>query len=732
MDLLSKEENRPYRAHAASGGAAETATSLRALLETSLDRVLHALGLEMGTIWLHPHRVTRGLSEKVVEIGKAAAQAGLSIPRVQAVPDWQKVEETHPGLAPLADVMGSLGIRASIAVSLQHEDRTGGLAVAASQPRAWTGTEIALVETAAHLLKAAIESLRAEEERRKVNRALKVLGKCNEAVVRAADETLLLRDVCHLLVEDGGYRLAWVGFAEQDAAKTVRPVAQAGFEEGYLDTVNITWEDSERGRGPTGTAIRTGQPAVVRNMLTDPAYTPWREEATRRGYASSIALPLTAGGQTFGALNIYAAEPDAFAPDEVELLRRLADNLAFGIQALRARSALQESEAKYRTLVEQAPDGIFLADAEGRFVDVNPRGCALLRYTRDEILQLSIQDLIPPEDLAAQAIRFDELRSRKPILVKRRLRSKDGSVVPVEITARMLDNGLLQGIVRDVTERKQMEEEIRRQAARAEALLRTASRLNAQLDLGRVLQVVCEETRAALHVPAAAVLLHDDRRDALNLAADSGLAPGLAERMRPLPQALYEAYVRQGDPVVLISDLRAIPDQLVADLCVDYNLRTAVGVRMQRDGHFIGVLTLITPGEVRHFTAEELALLQGLADQAAQAITNARLFEGTRRRLKLVQALRNIDLAITGSLDLRVTFSVVLDEITAQLDLDAAAILLFNLHTQTLEYAAWRGFRTAAIRRLRLRLGEGYAGRAALERRTIYIPFLPESARDSV
>ncbi|MBC7337768.1 MAG: GAF domain-containing protein, partial [Clostridia bacterium] len=184
---------------------------------------------------------------------------------------------------------------------------------------------------------------------------------CNEAVVRAADEATLLKEICCLLVQDGGYRLAWVGFAEQDAARTVRPVAYAGFEEGYLDTVNITWHDSERGRGPTGTAIRSGRPAVVKNMLTDPAYTPWREEATRRGYASSIALPLTAEGHTFGALNIYAPKPDAFAPEEVELLCRLADDLAFGIQALRTQKALRESEAKYRTLVEQAPDGFFLA-----------------------------------------------------------------------------------------------------------------------------------------------------------------------------------------------------------------------------------------------------------------------------------------------------------------------------------------------------------------------------------
>jgi len=705
----------------------ETSAELLALLETSLDGVLRALGLEVGTIWLHPHWVARGMPQEAVAIEKAAASAGLSIPHVQAVPDWQKVGETHLELAPLAGVMERLGIRVSLSVSLQQEGRTGGLAVAAPRPRAWTGTETSLVETVAHLLEMTIKILRAEKELQKANCVPKVLSKCNEALVRAVDEAVLLQEIYRLLVEDGGYRLAWIGFSGQDAAKTVRPVAQAGFEKGYLDTVNITWADSERGRGPTGTAIRTGWPSVVRNMLTDPAYASWREEATRRGYASSIALSLAAGEQTYGALNIYAAEPDAFAPDEVKLLRELADDLAFGIQALRTQTALRESEAKYRTLVEQASDGIFLADAQGRLMDVNPRGCAMLGYRRDEILQLNIQDLILPEDLAAQ----DILRAGDTVLIERRLKSKDGSLVPAEISARMLDNGLLQGIVRDVTGRKQMQEEIRCQAARAEALLRTASRLNARLNLDHVLKVVCEETRAALHVPVAVVLLHDDRRAALDLAAGSGLPPELAERMRLLPRSLYEEYVRQKDRVVVISDLWAVPDRFVADLCLDYNLRTSVGVRMQRDGQLIGVLTLTTVGEVRHFAAEELALLQGLADQAAQAITNGRLFEETRCRLKLVQALRNIDLAIKGCLDLRVTFSVVLDEITAQLGLDAAAILVLNLHTQTLEYAVWRGFRTRAFQRLHLRLGEGYAGRAALERRTIHIPFLPEAERDS-
>ncbi|MCK4339033.1 MAG: response regulator [Candidatus Cloacimonetes bacterium] len=192
------------------------------------------------------------------------------------------------------------------------------------------------------------ERKRAEEALRRVNRARKVLSECNQAVVRSKKESELLHNICELIVKAGGYRLAWVGFAEQDKKKTVRPVAQAGFEKGYLETLNITWKDIERGRGPTGTAIRTGRHYIARNIQTDPNFAPWRDEATKRGYASSIALPLIDNGRTFGALNIYAEEPDAFDAEEVKLLMELADDLAYGIMALRTNVERKRAEENLR------------------------------------------------------------------------------------------------------------------------------------------------------------------------------------------------------------------------------------------------------------------------------------------------------------------------------------------------------------------------------------------------
>jgi signal transduction histidine kinase len=176
-----------------------------------------------------------------------------------------------------------------------------------------------------------------ETELRRINRTSRMISECDQVLVRATDEAELLRAICRLVVDGGGYRMAWVGLAEQDEARSVRPVAQAGFEEGYLDIANITWADTERGRGPVGTAIRTEQAVVARNILTDPGFGPWREAAILRGYAALAALPLKRDQRVLGALTVYASEPDTFDLAEVGLLTQLADDLAYGITALRTR-----------------------------------------------------------------------------------------------------------------------------------------------------------------------------------------------------------------------------------------------------------------------------------------------------------------------------------------------------------------------------------------------------------
>ena len=179
-----------------------------------------------------------------------------------------------------------------------------------------------------------------------------MLSACNQAIIHATSDQGLLQQVCELLVGPGGYVMAWVGFAGNDEARSVRPVAQVGFDAGYLGQAGITWADDERGRGPTGTAIRTGTTQVNQDFATDPRMAPWREAARQRGYQSSVALPLREEAGTFGALMIYAREPDAFNAEELQLLEELADDLAFGIRTLRLRAEREAAEAQVRRMNE--------------------------------------------------------------------------------------------------------------------------------------------------------------------------------------------------------------------------------------------------------------------------------------------------------------------------------------------------------------------------------------------
>ena len=211
----------------------------------------------------------------------------------------------------------------------------------------------------------------AEAESRRLNRALQTIVECRRRMAQAQDELAMLTDVCQVLVDLGGYRMAWVGFAESDEAKSIRSVVYAGHNEGYVEALKLTWADREGGRGPTGTAIRTGQPSVGWNFANDPRLAPWHDEALRRGFVSSIALPLLQDGRGFGALTLYSSQREAFDDNEIRLLTELTNDVAYGIQALRTRAdreqaveALRESEAQLREAQHIAGIGSLVWDVD--------------------------------------------------------------------------------------------------------------------------------------------------------------------------------------------------------------------------------------------------------------------------------------------------------------------------------------------------------------------------------
>ena len=237
---------------------------------------------------------------------------------------------------------GHPSITSFLGVPLKQGSQTIGMIGLANKESGYNLTDQENVESLAVAFVEALYRKRAEEAQRQANRLLRLLSQTNQVLVRSSDEPTLMQDICRSIVEEGRYRLAWVGWAEQDSGQSVRPVAQWGFEEGYLATLNLTWADTERGRSPTGTAIRTGKTCVIQHLQTDPTFALLKAEAELRGYAAVIALPLSTNGQCLGALNIYASEPNAFDREEIELLEELAADLAYGFTALRVRAEHQQ------------------------------------------------------------------------------------------------------------------------------------------------------------------------------------------------------------------------------------------------------------------------------------------------------------------------------------------------------------------------------------------------------
>lgn len=175
-------------------------------------------------------------------------------------------------------------------------------------------------------------------------RALRTLSAGNRSLLRATDEAELLDEMCRVIVDEGGYRVASVGYAEHDADKHIRVMACVGIDPAVLESLALTWAETGTGQWAVATAIRTGAPSVGRHLLTDPAYSDVRQFAIDAGYAAVSAFPLRVDGEVIGALSMLAADADAFDDAELRLLGELADDVSYGIANLRARIRHREAE----------------------------------------------------------------------------------------------------------------------------------------------------------------------------------------------------------------------------------------------------------------------------------------------------------------------------------------------------------------------------------------------------
>ena len=271
-----------------------------------------------------------------------------------------------------------------------------------------------------------------------LTRALLAINNCNQALIHATDENELLQTICTTIVTTGGYRMAWIGYAEHDNEKTVRPVAQAGYDNGYIRGTGITWAEVPFGQGPTGTAIRTGQLSTIGDIQKDPSFSPWCSEALKRGYASVQALPLRHDTEVYGAITIYSERDNAFNAPETQLLSALADNIAYGISKMRtlyekqrAENELLDKQKRFSQVLESTNAGVWEVDFESGENIWSDELWDLYGLTRGDekpSMQLWLKSIHPDDRDEMLKIVVHAERHQIPANFEYRVRHLDGTV----------------------------------------------------------------------------------------------------------------------------------------------------------------------------------------------------------------------------------------------------------------------------------------------------------------
>ncbi len=434
--------------------------------------------------------------------------------------------------------------------------------------------EVALREQAQKALQEANDMLAVRVRERtaqlqQVNRALNVLIECNRTLLRARDEQTLLDEICRVVVEYGGYFLAWVGYAQHDADKTVRMVSSAGAIGKCRAPGGFTWAEGGLGLDPFGDAIRTGRISLERDMGAGSGKpSPWREAAREGGIRAAIALPLKVDGRVIGMLAICSQSAEVFEDKELELLEELAADLSFGIETLRGREARREAEARTRLLssaMEQTADLVTITDNQGVIQYVNASFERVTGYTLSEVLHkkpsILSSGIQPPEfyERLWRTIRLGE--AFRGTFINRRkngnLYYEQKTITPILNEKGEITHFLSTG--KDITDQVEIEDRLRH-LTHYDPITELPNR-NMFLDrLGQLLE------RAASHGQVAAVLVVNlDRFKVIN---DSlGHAAG-DQLLRSAARRLTEA-VRPGDTVarleadsfaILLDDINTVDD----------------------------------------------------------------------------------------------------------------------------------------------------------------------------
>jgi HD-GYP domain-containing protein (c-di-GMP phosphodiesterase class II)/PAS domain-containing protein len=494
------------------------------------------------------------------------------------------------------------------------------------------------------------------------------------------------------------------------------------------------------GEGAAGYVAQTGKP-----LLTD-EYSSWWGRADiyeeKQPFHAVISTPLLWQGQVTGVLHLLRNISQKFTQEDLNLLTLFANHASVTVENARlysslakelvereqAELAVQESERKYRSIVEASPFGIHLYELRAPdcliFAGSNSAADKILGLDHSKFVGKTIEEAFPSLVDTEVPIHYKEAAAKG---ISWRTEHFGYGASIFEIVAFQISQNKMVVMFQNVTTRRQAEDALRSKTAELESLFSISSHLRMAQSADAMLPLVLSEMRLILRSDANAVILLDQDEEHFRYALSDGPLTVNDGAQFDVEESI-SGLILQTRQAYITDDLSSDPRKTTT-LQGDDGLGPAVFVPVISESEFIGVLVCARNigDDSQPYSASETQLLTAIGEMVGNALRRARLYDQAMARLQHVQTLHSIDMAISANLDLSVILDVLLTRGTVQLNVDAACILLLNPHTHMLEYAAGNGIVAKEIKVARLRLGEGLPGRAAIDRKILYVPDLSKS-----